>query len=29
MVQDTQKYVLRQGIAAGANYDSSKDKWIT
>ncbi len=29
MVKNTQKYVLRQGIAAEANYDSNKKKWIT
>jgi hypothetical protein len=29
MVKNTQKYVIRQGIAAGANYDSNKKKWIS
>ena len=28
MLKNTQKYVIRQGIAAGADYDTTKQKWI-
>ena len=29
MVKNTQKYVLRQGIAAEATYDQNKKEWRT
>ncbi len=28
MVTNTQKYVLRHGLAGGANYDPKSNRWV-